>query len=287
MAEDKRTVEDYANIETAGKYKKSKSDAIDRVDQDSLQQNLAQLEQHGYVVLEKVLSDHVLSEIKSAVVPLLEHKGRNFFEGRLTQRVYSLVAKTFACNQLLEHPMILALLDSVMRPDYLLSQLQAINILPGESQQPLHYDDSFYEIERPRAPMGAATIWAIDDFASDNAATVLLPGSHKWGEKSPTEEDLKQIAICEMPAGSVVFFLGTLWHGGGANTSDRRRLAVTAQYCQGFCRPQDNFTLSVPPERVAQCSEVVKRLLGYSVYGPFMGMVDGRHPKRLLEKYLE
>ncbi|MEM7358150.1 MAG: phytanoyl-CoA dioxygenase family protein [Pseudomonadota bacterium] len=287
MVQDKRTVEDYANIETAGKYKKSRSDAADQVDPELLEQHMASLEQLGYVVLQNVLDQQVLTEIKAAVEPLLDYKGRNFFEGRLTQRVYSLVAKTFACNQLLEHPMIVALLDSVMRPDYLLSQLQAINILPGEKQQPLHYDDSFYEIDRPRPPMGAATIWAIDDFTAENAATVLLPGSHKWGQKSPDETDLKQLRVCEMPAGSVVFFLGTLWHGGGANTSDRRRLAVTAQYCQGFCRPQDNFCLSVPPERVAQCSETVKRLLGYSVYGPFMGMVDGRHPKRLLEPYME
>lgn len=47
-----------------------------------------------------------------------------------------------------------------------------------------------------------------------------------------------------MPPGSCVFFVGTLWHGGGANVSDQARLAVTAQYCEPWLRRQETFTLS-------------------------------------------
>ena len=126
-------------------------------------------------------------------------------------------------------------------------------------------------------------MWAIDDFTTENGGTVVIPGSHQWGEGGPTDEQLSRQIHCEMPAGSVVFFLGTLWHGGGANRSSSSRLAITAQYCEGYCRTQENFSLSIPLKRVAQCSEDIKRMLGYSIYGPFMGMVDGKHPKRLLE----
>lgn len=45
-----------------------------------------------------------------------------------------------------------------------------------------------------------------------------------------------------MAAGSCVFFLGTLWHGGGSNQSDS---ALTAQYCEPWLRPQEAFTLSM------------------------------------------
>lgn len=198
-----------------------------------------------------------------------------------------MIAKTYACNPLVEHPLILALLDSIFNPNYLLSQLQVINILSGEKQKPLHVDDNFYQIPRPRPPLGAATVWAIDDFTAQNGGTVVIPGSHTTGEGDPTPQELARQINCEMKAGSVVFFLGTLWHGGGANGSPDPRLAVTTQYCEGFCRTQENFSLSIPPQRVAQCSEDMKRLLGYSIYGPFMGMVDGKHPKRLLECYLK
>lgn len=283
--QDNPTITDYAKLETAEKYKKTYSEAESQVDPEVIKTYLHKIEKDGYVIIPNVLSQQDLKHIREAVTPLLNEKGRNYFEGQLTQRIYSVIAKTFACNDLVEHPIILALLDHLFNPAYLLSQLQVINILSGEKQQPIHTDDAFYTLPRPRQPLGAATVWAIDDFTHENGSTVIIPGSHKWGDGHPNKEQLKQQINCEMKAGSVVFFLGTLWHGGGANRSDDARLAITAQYCEGYCRTQENFSLSIPKERVAKCSENIKRLLGYSIYGPFMGMIDGRHPKRLLEKY--
>lgn len=278
-----KNFDSYVSSETARKYKKSASDALSKVDRHMLDKQLAAVQRDGYVIIPNVLSAEQLHEIRQEVSPLLDSTGRNDFEGALTQRLYSVIAKTFVCNPLVEHPLILALLDSLFQPGYLLSQLQVINILPGESQQAIHTDDAFYALPRPRQALGAATVWAIDDFTTENGGTVVIPGSHQWGEGGPTDEQLSRQIHCEMPAGSVVFFLGTLWHGGGANRSSSSRLAITAQYCEGYCRTQENFSLSIPLKRVAKCSEDIKRMLGYSIYGPFMGMVDGKHPKRLLE----
>lgn len=276
----------YQALETATKYKKTQSSGLEHVDKSRIKEYLQIVLQQGYVVIPNLVSQETLVDIRRAVMPLLNDTGRNFFEGESTQRIYSVIAKTLACNVLVEHPVILSLLDALFKPGYLLSQLQVINILSGEKQQPLHTDDAFYAIPRPRQPLGAATVWAIDDFTAENGGTVVIPGSHQWGEGQPNASQLSEQIQCEMTAGSVVFFLGTLWHGGGANQSDASRLAVTAQYCEGYCRTQENYSLSIPKDVVAQCSENIKRLLGYSIYGPFMGMVDGKHPKRLLEPYL-
>jgi ectoine hydroxylase-related dioxygenase (phytanoyl-CoA dioxygenase family) len=86
-----------------------------------------------------------------------------------------------------------------------------------------------------------------------------------------------------MPRGSVLFFLGTLWHGGGENRTGAGRACVTAQYCAPWCRQQENFSLSVPRDRVRRSSEHLQRMIGYSIHPPFMGFVDGMHPKRLLD----
>lgn len=275
----------YIESETGGKYKKTNTEYQENIDDKYIDTLYKTLMQEGYVVIEDVLSPALLDSIRREVTPLLESKGRNYFEGELTQRVYSVIAKTLVLNDVVEHPLILSLLDRLFKPGYLLSQLQAINILPGEKQQPLHTDDAFYALPRPRQPLGAATVWAIDDFTEENGGTVVIPQSHLWGEGAPTEEQLKRQKNCRMKAGSVVFFLGTLWHGGGANKATTPRLAVTAQYCEGYCRTQENYSLSIPQSIVAECSENIKRMLGYSIYGPFMGMVDGQHPKRLLEAY--
>ena len=65
--------------------------------------------------------------------------------------------------------------------------------------------------------------------------------------------------------------------------TDRGRLCITAQYCAPWLRQQENYSLSVSKDRVNQCSEHVKRMLGYSIYPRFTGMVEGMHPKRILE----
>ncbi len=177
----------------------------------------------------------------------------------------------------------MALLDRVLLPNYLLSQLQAINILPGETSQPLHCDDGFYPIPRPRKPFSAATIWAIDDFTADNGATVAIPDSHLWGDEHPGDGSGFNLVSAVMPAGSVLFFLGTLWHGGGANHSNGARMAATAQYCEPWARQQENYSLAISRERAKLCSEKIQKMLGYSMFFPFIGFVNGRDPIRLLK----
>jgi ectoine hydroxylase-related dioxygenase (phytanoyl-CoA dioxygenase family) len=85
-----------------------------------------------------------------------------------------------------------------------------------------------------------------------------------------------------MPAGAVNFYLGQLWHGGGANRTDRPRLGVILEYVASWLRPQETHLLAVPRELVGSLSEPLQELLGYNIYPPFLGYVDGRHPRRTL-----
>jgi len=247
----------------------------------AIEQDFNTLMKHGYVVIENLLSDKQLDGIRSAGLAFMQHKGRNNFEGFKTQRVYDVLSKTRTTDRLADHPRILGLMDRLFRPGFLLSQSQMINILPGEAAQALHTDDDFCYIPRPRQPLGAATVWAIDDFTRDNGATVVIPDSHTWGDeqRGHTADAVPVV----MPAGSVVFFLGTTWHGGGANKSRQARLAVTHQYCEAYMRQQENYLLELSKDTVRALSPELKALVGYSIYPPFIGMVNGAHPLRTLE----
>jgi phytanoyl-CoA dioxygenase PhyH len=247
-----------------------------------VERDLADLRENGFVVLPELVSPEGLLAIKDELDRLLGPLGRNNFEGHLTQRAYSLLGKTRLLDGLIDHPRVLALLDRLFLPNYLLSQLQVIKILPGETGQLLHHDDGFYPLPRPRAALSAATIWAIDEFTAENGATVVLPGSHRWDGREPTDSDPRMSAV--MPAGSCVFFLGTLWHGGGANDSPAPRRAVTAQYCEPWLRTQEAFTLSVDSDTARAVSPDIRRMIGYSIHPPFVGAVNGMHPQRLLDE---
>ncbi len=277
------TSETIKTADLAGRYK-STAGSQAQVDPLIVNDAMQRINQDGYIIFEKLFAPAAMDALKADAAARFKHAaGRNNFEGLATQRLYSMMAETDIANPMVEHPLILALLDKIFEPNYLLSQLQVINIHPGEAAQPLHYDDGFYPWPRPRRALGAATIIAVDDFTPDNGATVLIPGSHDWDDRTPDAADKAKLIKAVMPKGSVLFFLGTLWHGGGANQSADPRMCLTAQYCAPFCRTQENFSLSIPKPRVRTFSETIQRLLGYSIHPPFMGMVEGKHPKRVLE----
>ena len=273
-------IKDYTGKDLAGTFKELQPSA--QRTSTLISQNFRTLMSEGYVIIKNLITPEQCAKIKQESLPLLKHTGRNNFEGEKTQRLYNVLGKTRCTDHLADHPRILGLMDLLFRPNYLLSQSQIINILPGESRQAFHYDDSFYQIPRPRPPLGAASIWAIDDFTKENGATVVVPKSQEWdGLRTPTKENTIQAV---MPAGSVIFFLGTTWHGGGENRSTAPRLAVTHQYCEAFMRQQENYLLELDKDIVRSLSPELRSLVGYSIYPPFMGMVDGKHPLRLLNE---
>ncbi|MEX2488997.1 MAG: phytanoyl-CoA dioxygenase family protein [Pseudomonadales bacterium] len=239
----------------------------------------------GYTVVESLLDKSEVDLVRSALAPWLqgEHMGRNDFEGYKSERVYALLAKDPSLALIVEHPMVLAVVDELLESDYLLSANLAINSHPGETPQAFHRDNAGGPYAKPTAVHGISTIWNFDDFTIDNGATEIIPGSHLWANETPAENDERAITVT-MPKGSVLIFSGSLYHRGGANNSDKPRLAITPQYCQPWLRQLENMVLAVPPEKAARLSERVQALLGYSVRSPgFMGYVDGVHPKRLID----
>jgi ectoine hydroxylase-related dioxygenase (phytanoyl-CoA dioxygenase family) len=244
------------------------------------------IREDGYVILRDQIDPETVQRIRSELAPYLrqQHMGRNDFEGFRSERVYALLAKAPAVATIVEHPAVLAIVDEFLPPNYLLSSALAINVHPGETAQNFHIDDTpggGPDVAKPRQPYGISAIWAFDDFTTDNGATEVIPGSHRWpADRSPRPEEAVPVI---MPAGSVVVFAGNLVHRGGANRSAQTRLAITPQYCMPWMRQLENMTLAVPPARAGRYSDRVQALLGYSIIDPgFMGHVDGLHPKRLI-----
>jgi len=274
-------VEDYLKQDLARTHGFTRNEAVDAVDLALVERQREELLREGFIILRDVMPAEALVGLRAEAEPHLREFGRNTLEGERTQRIYGLPEKIRAADAFIVHPLILAHLDRLLRPNYLLSQAQAINIMDGSPAQPLHTDDAFYPFPPPRPALSVATIFAIDDFTEENGATVVIPRSHLWGQRRrPQPDDDRVKAI--MSAGSCILLLGNLWHGGGENYSGESRLAFTAQYCEPYLRTQENYFLSVSRETVAGLSEDMKRLLGYSIHPPFMGMANGMHPKRTL-----
>jgi hypothetical protein len=88
----------------AGKHRATHSEAALQVDPDVVASDFAQLQRAGYVILPSLLDASELAHLRAALTPLLDHTGRNAFEGHKTQRVYGVPAKTRATDGLIAHP---------------------------------------------------------------------------------------------------------------------------------------------------------------------------------------
>lgn len=243
------------------------------------------VQREGFVVLRDVLSQAQVATMRAALAPYLQGRlfGRNDFEGFRTERVYALLAKDPALALLVEHPRLLAIVDLLLAPHYLLSAFLAIQVHPGETPQAWHFDDGGCRVPRPRPMHGVSAIWALDEFTPENGATQVIPRSHLWGDDALPPDGAQAVSI-RMPVGSVVVLAGTLQHRGGASQGVGTRLGVTPQYCQPWLRQIENMPLAVPPQLARGLSPRVQELLGYSLAEPsFMGYVNGLHPKRLID----
>jgi ectoine hydroxylase-related dioxygenase (phytanoyl-CoA dioxygenase family) len=260
----------------------------------------------GYLIFPNVLSADDVAQQNAALAPWLaaDLRGRNNFEGTRSNRVYAMLAKDPLFADLISHPLQLAFAERELGQSCLLYACLAINLLPGETPQPWHFDDSHCGLPRPRAPLTLSTFWSLCETTHDNGATELIPGSHLWGDEQPhganiasdfitgsapqaasgsSADAVPELVQAAMPAGSLLIAKGTLWHRGGANHSNAPRLVVTPQYCIGWARPLEQQQLAVPREMAGSYPARVRELLGYNIHPPFMGYVDGMHPERTLQ----
>jgi ectoine hydroxylase-related dioxygenase (phytanoyl-CoA dioxygenase family) len=249
------------------------------------------LERDGCIVIENVLDKEGLDRLKGELRPHFEETPNctGDFYGHATKRLSSLIAKSTLCRGMAIHPVILSVMDEFLLKgcrQYQLNLTQAIQIGPGEPQQIMHPDDPLFPFVHPGYEAMINCMWAVDEFTSENGATNVVPGSHKWErvglipEREPAQDEITQGV---MPAGSVLIYFGSLLHCGGANRTAKPRTGIVLSYCQGWLRQSENQYLAVPLEIAQTLPERLQRLLGYFVHEPNLGQLEGRDPIELLQ----
>ncbi len=245
----------------------------------------ARIADRGYTIVENAIEPDLVDELDATLRRLERELGAvpadNPFEGVHTVRLYNLLARDRVFERIPVHAGVLPIVERVLDEGCLVSSLSSIAIDPGETAQPIHADDQLQPIAKPHAATVCNTMWAITDFTEANGATRVIPGSHLL-DHSPTYLQHYDSIPAEMPRGSVLVWHGSLWHGGGANRSDRRRTGIAMNYCAGYLRQQENQQLGIPLEILRGFSPRLLELCGFGIYQGLIGHIDKRAPSDLL-----
>jgi ectoine hydroxylase-related dioxygenase (phytanoyl-CoA dioxygenase family) len=240
-----------------------------------------EIAEQGYTVLPDVFDAARAGALVAALERLEQALGTepagNSFEGARTLRVYNLLAHGPLWQALAIDPAVLARVEGVLDHGCLMSSLSSIRIQPDEVAQPIHADDQVIPLGKPHAATVCNTMWALTDFTEANGATRIIPGSH-LRDHDPDYGTPYDSIPAEMPRGSVLIWHGSLWHGGGANTTGDDRIGIAANYCAGFIRQQENQQLGLPADLVATFAPRLQELVGYGIYRGLIGHIDKRTP---------
>jgi hypothetical protein len=236
------------------------------------------VKEEGAVIVDDLASSDLLDSIEAELRPYLDATplGPDDFSGTLTRRTGSLIARSPSARQLVMHPLALGTTSELLAhaTNFQLHLTQAIAIGPGQPAQAIHKDrwafDFFpfptgYEVQ-------CNTIWALTDFTEANGATRVVLGSSTADDSQPfTQQDTEP---AEMQRGSVVFYSGSVNHGGGANQTDEVRIGLNITYNLAWLRQEENQYLATPPE-IAQTLPVdLLRLMGYDRGAYALGYID-------------
>ncbi|MFI5315359.1 MAG: phytanoyl-CoA dioxygenase family protein [Myxococcota bacterium] len=238
----------------------------------------AALASDGVVVVEQLVPTALLERAAQELAPFMERTplGPDSFSGRRTRRTGGLVARSAACRELVQHPLVLGAVKQALAhaTTFHLHLTQVIAIDPGEPAQPVHRDQwAFDFFPFPKGyEVQCNTIWALTDFTAENGATRVIPGSHRHDDRLEYKES--DTVPAEMARGSVLFYSGSLYHGGGANHSSATRVGINLTYALSWLRQEENQYLSVPLELARELPDDLLRLIGYARGAYALGYVD-------------
>jgi len=238
----------------------------------------AALQSDGCAVVERVVAPAVFDQARVELQPYLDATavGSDGFSGRNTRRTGALIARSPTCRDIVMHPLVLATVRTVLQhaTSYQLHLTQVIAIGPNEPGQTIHRDQwAFDFFPFPQGyEVQCNTIWAMTDFTAANGATRVVPGSHRQADRLSFTHD--QAEAAEMPAGSVFFYTGAVYHGGGANNSMQTRYGLNITYVVSWLRQEENQYLAVPAEIARTLPEPLLRLMGYARGAYALGYVD-------------
>jgi len=224
----------------------------------------------GFVVIPGPLASDQLAQFAQAYdAAVLCAASDDVSIGRSTTRVNDFVNRGPEFDSLYVYQPVLDACCRIIGQPFKLSTMHARTVRPYSQAQNLHVD---FSCERDGWPM-VGFIMMVDGFRTDNGATRFVPGSHRW-VTTPTDvptdasADYEGQALAYGPAGSVIIYNGSVWHGHTANSSGEPRRSIQGAYIRRDAEPAVNQAAHIRPTTLGRIGQVAKYVLAvYQIVG--------------------
>jgi len=230
----------------------------------SLDLDMAKLEldEYGYTILENQIPRDTALRMADRLMDIMEQEESTTDTYRYLSCLYNFIdpSEDELFLPLITNPIVLELARYKLGDGYQIGGSNAVWRRPGVPASGLHSDVPLGFFAQQGLPVPenicftVQCAWMLTDFTYENGATLLLPSSHlmgipsKWLDSNGQEifmndrvrllrKELEEgdpnnrLVAAEGRAGTVVVFLGAMWHRAGANTTpDEERVGVLTPY---------------------------------------------------------
>ena len=180
---------------------------------------------------------------------------------RSSSRVHDFVNRGPEFDRLYVYRPVLGACCRVIGRPFKLSTMLARTLEPGTRTQPLHVDVKRGADGWPLVGF----IVMVDAFDAENGARRFAPGSHLWPHEPDEWKDeagpAGDEALACGPAGSVIIFNGSVWHGHTANRSTRRRRSIQGAFIPREARASIDQASRMRPETFGRIGDLAKYVL--------------------------
>jgi len=238
----------------------------------------------GYYLAESVFTadevaaaNHIINAHSDVAQAATHFHGEHADKIHLQRRVWNLLNKGQVFVDMVQHPLVMKVFGKILGRQFILGSFAANRLLPGAPGQEPHIDYPYWDLHDPDEfpaginagfHMNCQSLISLHEFTTENGATAVVPGSQTRGlypSKETFDDEHIQLTC---PPGSLLLFVGMIWHCSMPNNSSGERTSVLGQYLPKFVKPMEALDRSVDAAVRDAATPELHQLLGIDLRYP-------------------